>query len=91
MHGTWLIEVGYKDGVTDPTGLGLEKDCRHAGIKGVQQVAVSQLYRLVGALTPEERQRLASDLLTDPIIQTSRDGRCARRMPRRWMSVLKPV
>jgi phosphoribosylformylglycinamidine (FGAM) synthase PurS component len=74
MHGTWLIEVGYKDGVSDPTGLGLEKDCQHAGIKGVKKIAVSQLYRLVGELTPEQRTRLANDLLTDPIIQASRDG-----------------
>ena len=74
MHGTWLIEVGYKKGISDPAGLGLEKDCKQAGIKGVKNVAVSQLYRLVGALTPEDRRRVADDLLTDPIIQESRDG-----------------
>ena len=52
----------------------MEKDCRQAGLKGVKNVAVSQLYRVVGTLTAEERRRLADDLLTDPIIQDSRDG-----------------
>jgi len=74
MHGTWLIEVGYKEGVTDPAGVGLVKNCAHVGIKGVKEAQVSQLYRLVGDLKPDERTQVMTDLLTDPIIQVSRDG-----------------
>jgi phosphoribosylformylglycinamidine (FGAM) synthase PurS component len=79
MPGTWLIEVGSKNGVPDPAVAGLEKDCRHAKVKGVKHVEISQLYRLVGKLTPAERRRLMNDLLADPIIQASQDG--ARRKP----------
>ena len=34
MHGTWLIEVGNKNGVPDPVGLDLAKDCRTCGRQG---------------------------------------------------------
>ena len=74
MHGTWLIEVGQKAGLPDAAGAGLEKSCKSAGFKGVRQVAVAQLYRLVGNLTPEQREKLMRDLLADPIIQVPRDG-----------------
>jgi len=74
MHDTWLIEVGYKAGVPDPAGSGLEKDCKHARVKEIKTAQISQLYRLVGELTPAERLRVMNDLLTDPIIQTSQDG-----------------
>ena len=74
MRGTWLIEVGHKAGVPDPAGSGIEKDCKHARVKGIKTVQMSQLYRLEGELTPEDQRRVMEDLLTDPIIQISQDG-----------------
>lgn len=79
MQGTYIIEVGYKKGLADPLGRGLVQDIRHWGARGVQKVAASQLYRLVGDLSPADRARIARDLLCDPIIQECRDG--AAKMP----------
>ncbi len=74
MHGTYIIEVGYKKGLTDPLGHGLVDDIRHLGAAGVQQVTASQLYRLIGDLSVEDRNRIAQDLLCDPVVQDFRDG-----------------
>jgi len=79
MQGTPLIEVGYKDGVADPAGDSLAKDCRSMNIKAIRTARISQLYRFAGRLTPAERDRIAKDLLTDPVIQESRDGSHPRK------------
>ncbi len=74
MHGTYIIEVRHKAGVADPVGRGLFEDLRSLRIEGLRRVAFSQLYRLAGDLRPEERARIAEDLLVDPVTQTFQDG-----------------
>lgn len=74
MHGTYLIEVVHKAGVTDPLARRLEADLRQNRMRGIQRVETSQLYRLIGELTPAEQQRIAKDLLSDPVIQQAQDG-----------------
>src|SRR6185295_14892716 len=81
MHGTYIIEVGYKKGLTDPVGHGLVDDIRHLGTPGVQQVTTSQLYRLIGDLSVDDRNRIAQDLLCDPVVQEFRDGIGAQAAP----------
>jgi phosphoribosylformylglycinamidine (FGAM) synthase PurS component len=74
MQGTHIIEVLLKEGVKDPVGSSLENEASHLGVKSLRQVRSSQLYRLVGELTPQEHQKIARDLLTDPITQAYCDG-----------------
>jgi phosphoribosylformylglycinamidine (FGAM) synthase PurS component len=74
MQGTYVIEVAPQKHIPDSAGTGLEHDCHAAGLKGVGKVRVSQLYRLIGNLSASEQERIARDLLTDPVIQESRDG-----------------
>jgi phosphoribosylformylglycinamidine (FGAM) synthase PurS component len=81
MLGTHLIEVSYKPRVADPVGRGLLQDIVHSKLAKVRDVRSGQLYRVVGNLTPEERSRLARDLLCDPVVQDVRDGDW--RAPRR--------
>jgi len=77
MHGTYLMEVGYKKGAGDPGARSLLEDVRHLGVKSIKSVGTAQLYRLVGNLTSPDQARIAEDLLCDPILQEYRDG--ARR------------
>ncbi len=42
---------------------------RHLGLGGVKTVQPAQLYRLFGHLSPSERERIARDLLCDPIME----------------------
>ncbi len=74
MAHTYLFEVGYKPGVTDPVGQGLKSDIDHLGLGRVKNVATAQLYRIYGQLSAEERSRIALDLLCDPILNESREG-----------------
>ncbi len=74
MHGTYLIEVAYKEGIADPLARSVQQDVAHWGLKGLKKVATGQLYRLVGELSTADRHRIASDLLCDPVIQEFHDG-----------------
>jgi len=74
MHGTYVIEVGYKKGVTDPLARSLQEDVRHLGLTSVKDAGTAQLYRLIGDLTPAHRTRVAEGLLCDSILQEYRDG-----------------
>ena len=74
MHGTYLIEVAYKEGITDPLARSVQHDVSHWGLRGLKKVATGQLYRLVGDLSSVERGRIAKDLLCDPVIQEFHDG-----------------
>ncbi len=64
----WVIEVASKT----PKKSGhsaLTQDARHLGAKSIQAVETSQLYRFTGRATDTESQRIANDLLCDPIIE----------------------
>ncbi|MFA5976031.1 MAG: phosphoribosylformylglycinamidine synthase subunit PurS [Elusimicrobiota bacterium] len=74
MRGTYIIEVSHKKGVSDPVGRKLAGELHHLGTHAVQYVTTAQLYRLVGNLSLEDRNRIAKDLLCDPIVQDSGDG-----------------
>lgn len=74
MKGTFLIEVAYKEGITDPLARSVQHDTAHWGLKGVKKVATGQLYRLIGDISGADRNRIAKDLLCDPVIQEFHDG-----------------
>jgi phosphoribosylformylglycinamidine (FGAM) synthase PurS component len=69
MRTETVIEVAPKKGVTDPVGRGLLSDVRHLGIKGVKAVGSAQLFKLIGRVSAKDKERIARDLLCDPIIQ----------------------
>jgi phosphoribosylformylglycinamidine (FGAM) synthase PurS component len=81
MHGTYLIEVGYKEGVKDPLAQGLSHEIHQWGLTTLKRAATSQLYRFVGDLTPADRERAARDLLCDPVIQEAHDGALSASPP----------
>lgn len=55
----------------DPRAAALLADARALGISGIRWLECEDLYFLQGALAPADRQRLAVELLSDPISQTS--------------------
>jgi phosphoribosylformylglycinamidine (FGAM) synthase PurS component len=73
MAHTHLFEVAYKTGVTDPAGLGLKNDITHLGLGHVKNVSSSQLYRIFGQLSVEDRSRIAQELLCDPILNECKE------------------
>ena len=79
MAHTYLFEIGYKAGVTDPVGQSLKHDIAHLGLAKVKQVTCAQLYKVSGQLSAEERSRIAKDLLCDPILNESRERGDARK------------
>jgi len=66
----YSIEVCLKAGQPDPRGAGIARGIRDLGIhKKDISVAVSDFYWLDGTLTPKELERIARELLVDPITQ----------------------
>ena len=66
----YSIEVCLKAGQPDPRGAGIARGIRDLGIhtKGIS-VSVSDFYWLDGSLTPREVERIAGELLVDPVTQ----------------------
>jgi phosphoribosylformylglycinamidine (FGAM) synthase PurS component len=79
MAHTHLFEIGYKAGVTDPVGQGLKHDIANLGLAKVKKVASAQLYKVSGTLSADDRSRIASDLLCDPILNENREERATDR------------
>lgn len=70
----WLVEVGYRPGVTDNVGrTAREAVERTLGVKlGLEEGVYSRkLYFFKGRITHDEISRIAKDLLANDLIQTS--------------------
>jgi len=63
------LEVYLKDHLPDARGNGLVRDIADLGIDTASGIRVVDIYWLDGELTTEELEILASQLLSDPIIQ----------------------
>ncbi|MEW5868036.1 MAG: phosphoribosylformylglycinamidine synthase subunit PurL [Chloroflexota bacterium] len=59
----------------DPRSAGLLADARALGLSGIEQLVCNDLYFIEGTLRLGELQRLADELLSDPISQTVEWGR----------------
>ncbi|MCX6998273.1 MAG: AIR synthase-related protein [Kiritimatiellaeota bacterium] len=73
--GAWLIEVGFKPGVTDNLGRTAQEvvaDVLDRPLTPSEGVYTSVQYFLRGALTRDQAQRLGRDLLANELIQTIR-------------------
>ncbi len=73
MANLHLFEIGYKSGIADPVGQGLKSDIEHLRLAVVKKVASAQLYKVSGTLSTDSKQRIARDLLCDPILNESRE------------------
>ncbi|MDP2980541.1 MAG: phosphoribosylformylglycinamidine synthase subunit PurL [Candidatus Omnitrophota bacterium] len=65
----WKIEIRNKKGVFDPLGNGIKKDIRDLGIKGVKKVNVSHVFIISGDIAEPDIERIAGELLADPITE----------------------
>jgi phosphoribosylformylglycinamidine synthase II len=65
----YRIEVSVKEGFLDPRSEGLQKDILDLGIKSVERVKVSSVYLIEGKLDDKAVERIARELLTDPIVE----------------------
>ena len=65
----WIIEVGYKDGVTDPVGFLIKKEIEDLGIKEVQEVKSISTYFIDGQVTETDVKKICEELLSDSQIQ----------------------
>jgi phosphoribosylformylglycinamidine (FGAM) synthase PurS component len=74
MRGTHLIEVSHKPGIKDPLAAEIQADLKEIGGKNTGTVATAKLYRLIGDLTAEQRNRVGSELLADPVVEEVHDG-----------------
>ena len=61
----WIVEVGYKDGVTDPVGFLVKKEIEDLGIKGVEEVISFSTYGITGEVSEQELKRIGQELLSD--------------------------
>jgi phosphoribosylformylglycinamidine (FGAM) synthase PurS component len=65
----YRVEVWVKEGFADPRSEGLEKDILDLGIKTVKRARYITVYLLEGTLKDKELAKIASELLTDPIVE----------------------
>ncbi len=61
----WLVEVGYRDKVTDPVGFLIKKEIEDLGIKGVEEVRSFSTYGITGEVSEGELERIGQELLHD--------------------------
>ena len=73
----YRIEVGLRPGVPDAAGADVKRGIEDLGIGGVASVSVSDVYYIEGDLSPAEAERVAGELLTDPLTQAHRIGPAA--------------
>ncbi len=65
----WIVEVGYKNGVTDPVGFLIKKEIEDLGIKGIQEVKSISTYAIDGQVTEQDVKKICEELLSDSQIQ----------------------
>lgn len=66
---TWIVEIGYKNGFTDPVGFLIKKEIEDLGIKGVEVVKAFSTYQIHGRVSEEEVKKICEELLVDKQIQ----------------------
>ena len=66
-----IFRVVVQSGQSDPRSVGYFKDVLGLGFNNLQQIECQDLYFIEGQLREDELQRLALELLTDPVMQTA--------------------
>ena len=65
----WKVEVFYKPEVPDTIGNGIVEDISDLGLTSVTSVRTATVYWIEGDLDAHSIQRIATELLADPITQ----------------------
>ncbi len=66
---SWLIEVGFRPGVTDNVGATSKKACEDVLKTVLKGVYFSKQYLIRGNITKEDAERIAGDLLANSLIE----------------------
>jgi phosphoribosylformylglycinamidine (FGAM) synthase PurS component len=66
---SWAIEVYYKPAVTDPSEDSIKKGILDLDIKGVSSVKSVHKYIITGNLKRKDIERIACELLSNPVVQ----------------------
>jgi len=82
---THRIEVWYRKGVFDPVSQGLCSDILDLDVKGVAAVESGSIFLIKGKISPANLQKVARELLADPITQDFYYGK--RALPEGAVSV----
>ncbi len=70
----YRIEVFWRADLPDGRAVDLLHQVAHLGLTAVHEVTVSDLYFLRGDLAPVELERVAEELLADPVVEAYRWG-----------------
>jgi phosphoribosylformylglycinamidine synthase subunit PurSL len=65
----YRIEVSWSSRLPDGRASGLLAQIERLGLDGVRRVCISDLYFLRGDLSPTDLERLATELLVDPVVE----------------------
>ncbi|HLF93850.1 MAG TPA: phosphoribosylformylglycinamidine synthase subunit PurS, partial [Planctomycetota bacterium] len=66
----WRVDVATKEGLTDAAARGAHASLRESGLPGITGVQALQVYLLDGDLDRADAERIARELLVDPVAQT---------------------
>ena len=67
----WRVDVATKEGLVDGIARGALSALQEAGLQGLSRVLAAQVYLLEGDLDRAAADRVARELLQDPVAQTS--------------------
>jgi len=70
---SYVIEVIPKRGVKDTLALDVAGSLKHLHIHSSPRVTTAKLYRLNGDLSPDDRQRIGRELLSDPVVEEAHE------------------
>src|SRR5438552_2246971 len=65
----WRVDVATKEGLGDPTSRGAQAGLVEFGLSSIRRVRAFQVYLLDGELDRAGAERIARDLLHDPVAQ----------------------
>jgi len=85
----WEVEIRFRPGAYDAHGHEVWREAQDLGLAAVEAVESARLFYLDTDAPPEEVERLAAELLTDPVVEryALSDGRARRRDPRPAVTV----
>lgn len=65
----WRVEIKPREGVFDAAAEGISKDTHDLGIHSLTKAKIIHVYTLTGRLIEEQVQKIARELLVDPMAQ----------------------
>jgi phosphoribosylformylglycinamidine synthase len=67
--GAWLVEVNFKQGVTDAVGLSTLNAIEILGVEGIRNVNTGNKYLIIGNITEETVKKICERVLANGLIQ----------------------